>query len=229
MKKIIWICITILSLVLAFWLGVASQKLFWIKSNDFTRVLQYLPLEERKKSYELAVSCEVVRQGRMDDENHTISGVRLFVLCREDDPWREKEVFTRSFDKVHSITWAGPIPVWGTGFIPNTGFILPSARLFSAKSKELGLVVYNGGSCQLLVFDELANQFVSQKDPREYSDDLKNLWLSSFALEDIYWCYALVTCGDFFWSGFSNRLPGPIRIDELYSEWKKMKSKLPSP
>jgi hypothetical protein len=121
----------------------------------------------------------------------------------------------------YSLTDSTGPPSWQSGFMPHSGLVLPSARLFFEQD-QLFLVFFDGEKVELLKWHEDKHHFgLVNISGREAS--LRALWKNSFSSNDVYWSYCLVKHAKWFLQNApSATLSWPLDSGRLFTEWRGM-------
>jgi len=113
-------------------------------------------------------------------------------------------------------------PLWSNTHRLSSEIILPSGRFFRGPGGGVYLILFDGEACSLLKLDESKNSFVEAQKTPELEKEIKEVYATSFALDDIYWNYALVQDAGFFIKSAAEFEPSKfIDSKELYQHWEK--------
>jgi hypothetical protein len=149
-------------------------------------------------SYCIDVLYEVREKLLFDASHYEIREVSLIVTRQALGYQRQRTLFSKAYEHPWTLTTTSVEPTWRGKYIPSAEFLLPSGRVFQAKTGAILFVLFDGGQCQLFDLDPERKPTATPTNPAAYPEELDELFRSSFAPEDVYWSYALVHCARFF-------------------------------
>src|SRR5262249_34313670 len=155
-------------------------------------------------------------------EQHTISDISISVDRHGLGYQRTYRLFHQKHPDAKTMTGNTVAPLWSAKYIPNKDLVLPSGRLFLSASGKLMFVSFDGVECTLHILDSNKSQLVSVESASDYRNDLKDLYMTSFSPDDVYWDYALVKCAAFFGSQQEDKLDFSkefVDTEYLYKLW----------
>lgn len=194
------------------------------KTKAVSITLQLLHSHDRKECYELVATCDLATIQSGDDTSYVFTNVEL-TINKYGPKYNSREwlgTFSGPNGKTAFLTTLAPL--WNGGYVPG-GYQLPSGRLYFGESGQLRFVVYAKGKLRLLSYSPTKSEFFDLDHTLPKSKvELRKVFIDSFANNDVYWCYAMVSSPTFFGIEVEN----PLRQDQfwdldlLYDQWNRM-------
>lgn len=184
------------------------------------QTLQVACAPDHAESYVVQVKYRASSHPVGDMERHEISDVSLIVTRHQLGYQRYSQVYQKQFTKKWEYKGSTVLPIWSAKYVPHTGFVLPSARLFW-DDDVLRMVLFDGTTCELFVFDRKEDRFVSSPKNLVPEKFLRRWYSTSFAPEDVYWSFALTHCATFFGMKVDTlSKEGFLTNEDLHKQWK---------
>lgn len=180
-------------------------------------ILQRLYSGDRSTCWQVIVFFKAKSTHTIDIESHQIWDVELAVI--EESAQSRRFVFRRQFNRTYTFRGFNSIPTWTGRYLVNEEQVLPSARLYQGHYNIPRLVVFDGDKCRLYQLDERAEFKDERALTRADREDLRKVFSSSFSVDDVYWSYGLLRCGEWF-SRPAVRFPTGAGIEQLFQAWQ---------
>lgn len=214
---------TYLVLSLTFTLGILTARAHG-EQKHASHVLDRRVLHNGKRSLEVVAHYDLDTQmhGQVM-EAFTVKNLRIDVLLHGVGYNDSRRIFSKTFDR----KWSTPptttlAPLWNQQYVPTANFVLPTARL-AADSEACVLVLFDGKTMRGYRLNEERSEFIAFDHATPAERRCIDGLFDEFTPHDVYWCYGLITCGEFFHRenktvSFAQFVDGGV----LHTLWKSM-------
>jgi len=190
------------------------------KSALQRRRLQFVHSSDRAIAFEVFAKFQLKVTPAYDYERVTVEDLSIVVMRHDVRSGVVEPVFTQDHPALSITTSTGP-PLWETRFILAPEFVLPSARVVEDENNRFWLLLFDGEAMHSRVFDPSGRRFIEQSLVMPPPEALADAFV--FAMDDVYWSYALLCSGEFF--GMVCEKPsfsrGAVDLSELYELWRR--------
>jgi len=215
-------------------LALALTRALWIRGyatrnegHGIRHVLQKVYSPDNARCFVLTAQYDHVTTGTMLSVivHHRVHSVSLFCTkYSAEATMPSRGVWERDFPQSEvSQTTTNELPVWGN--TEWTGAVaLPSARCMLLNNGNVAIVLFDGRVCSFLSCDVNTSSVTNVCDISAYQADLEAMFRTSFAPDDVFWSYGLISCSEFF--GFEKARmalrPSRLHISDLFQEWTRL-------